>query len=361
MEKWVAISGLILTLALGWAVRDSYDHEWERYQHTYYRLAAARAHNAAQTEWAQSRKIQVIELRPTLSGSVERCTTCHLAVDNPAFHDGPEPLRQHSALLKSHPPGKFGCVACHGGQGRAVTTLDAHGDGGARGHPLLQGEYLEAPCYNCHGARGLPPTTVAGVIRGRQLVNRSLCLGCHQINGVGGDEGPALSAVGSQRSWLWLYAHLIQPQGMTVGSTMPVFGFSRDQLQDITTYLLTLQGPQASMRYVAMQPGAERRAKQAEPLQGIRSTGARASRAAAITYDGRELFRGAGCIMCHSVGNVGGHVGPELTHIARKRTADEFKRLLRDPAQILPGGKMPQLYLSEPQVEALTSYLTTLR
>ncbi|MGA7871425.1 MAG: c-type cytochrome [Candidatus Binatus sp.] len=360
MEKWVVAAGLFLTVTLGWALRDNFDQEWPKYQRTYYHLALLRTHTAGQRAWARSQVVEIKQILPTQVGTVERCVTCHIAIDDPAFKDGQEPLRQHSALLRSHPPEKFGCVICHGGEGRAVTTLEAHGQVEGSSNPLIKGEYLQAACYNCHGSGTLPTQVTSAVIRGRQLVNRNLCMGCHQIEGAGGQEGPDLTAVGSQRSWLWLYAHLARPQSVVVGSTMPVFPFSRDQIKDITIYLLTLRGgSEQSPRTIAPMNNA---GSNSTGLSGVAAeAGREMTGPGLVTYDGRELFDGAGCIMCHSIGRRGGQVGPELTYIGRKRNAKDLARLLRDPEEALPGGKMPQLNLTQQQTEALTAYLTTLR
>ena len=359
MEKWVAVAGLLLAITLGWALRDNFDQEWSKYERTYYQLAFARTHTEGQRVWAQSQVVEVKQILPTQVGMVERCVTCHIAIDDPAFKDGQEPLRQHSALLHSHPPEKFGCVVCHGGGGRAVTTTEAHGQGDGPSNPLIKGEYIQAACYNCHGSEALPIQATSAVIRGRQLVNRYMCMGCHQIDGAGGQEGPDLSAVGSERSWLWLYAHLARPESVTVGSTMPVFPLSRDQIKDITIYLLTLRG------------GAEQPGHTTTPinsagftsigLSGAAEAGRETSGPGMVTYDGKALFDGAGCIMCHSIGRRGGQVGPALTYIGRKRDAKDLARLLHNPEEALPGGKMPQLNLTQQQTEALTAYLTTLR
>jgi cytochrome c2 len=80
-----------------------------------------------------------------------------------------------------------------------------------------------------------------------------------------------------------------------------------------------------------------------------------------FSYDGKKLFGGAGCNICHTVDITGGEVGPSLTYIARKRNADNLERLLKDPDEILPGGKMPQLYLNELQINALVGYLSMLK
>jgi cytochrome c2 len=281
--------------------------------------------------------------------------TCHVAVEDPAFRDGAEPLRQHSPLVKSHPPERFGCAACHDGEGRALTTLEAHGYGGIRARPLLRGEYLQAACFRCHGERTLPAADVAAVARGRALVNRMLCLGCHPLDGKGGEEGPDLGGVGARRSWLWLYAHLVSPQAAAVGSTMPVFAFGRDEIRDVTIYLMTLRNRRDPWRVEADAAG------HAPPRPVAGRAGATSSGGAAATigpvHDGEALFDGLGCRFCHRIGNRGGEVGPTLTFIGRRRGRDELRRLLRDPEEVFPGGKMPQLHLREPEIAALVAFL----
>ncbi|MFZ0888398.1 MAG: c-type cytochrome [Candidatus Binataceae bacterium] len=360
MERWVAISGIVLTLTIGWVMRDAFRQEWTGYQTTYYRLALVRAANEAQREWAGSQRREVKQIISTEFDTVERCVTCHTATDNPAFRKGTEPLREHSDLLQSHPPQRFGCIVCHGGDGRAVTTIEAHGESGIRPEPLLRGEYLQAPCYDCHGET-LAPQAISSVLRGKQLINRYMCVGCHQIEGTGGEEGPDLSSVGTQRSWLWLYAHLARPQAVTVGSTMPVFAMSRDRIRDIAIYLMTLGKTSPSPVPISARARSAESAQTTEGPEAENLDGREAAGPAAVTYDGPALFYGAGCAICHSVGRRGGQVGPALTHIGRKRNARDLKRLLGDPGQVTPDGKMPQLNLSKRQIEALTAYLTTLQ
>lgn len=364
MEKWLGWLSLILTLTLGWTVWDASRPEWEQYQKAYYRAALSRAENEAQREWARSQRVEIRQLQLKERDTVERCVTCHVAYDNPMFRNYREPLRAHSSLVESHPPKRFGCTACHGGEGRAVTTLEAHGEGEILAKPLLKGEYAQAACYNCHGLSTLPPQATAAVVRGQHLVNRYFCLACHKVNGEGGEEGPDLSAAGSDRSWLWLYAHTARPQGMLGGSTMPIFSLTRDEIRDITVYLMTLLNSRDQLKNLPLR--ARRAAKDyvaEKPVEGATGDGPDSRDSGdgvEFKYGGRDLFQGAGCSLCHIIGITGGEVGPALTHIARKRDAKDLERLLKDPEQVLPGGKMPQLYLNQRQIRALVGYLSTL-
>ena len=365
MEKWLGISGLVLTLVLGWTLWDASQQEWERYQKAYYGEAVRLAKKGAQREWARNLRIEIRQLQLNGEGTVERCVTCHLAYDNPGFQNFPEPLRTHTSILESHPVQRFGCVACHGGEGRAVTTLEAHGQGAIAAKPLLRGKYLQAACYNCHGVSTLPPQAISSVVHGRQLMNRYMCLACHKIDGEGGEEGPDLSAVGSHRSWTWIYAHTLRPQGVVPGSTMPVFLLNRDELRDISIYLTTLLDSRDRLRYlpllakrVARKLPDEARAAAQERLETEQR---KIAREVEFNYNGEALFAGVGCRLCHTIDITGGEVGPSLTYIGLKRDAKNLEALLKDPEEIIPRGKMPQLYLNDMQIKALVRYLRARR
>jgi mono/diheme cytochrome c family protein len=147
---------------------------------------------------------------------------------------------------------------------------------------------------------------------------------------------------------------------MVAGSTMPVFPLNRDEIQDITIYLMTLLDNRDRARYLpllakkaAMEPAPEKTLPTPEEGPAQRASGTLVE----FNYDGKRLFTGAGCVLCHTIEASGGEVGPALTYIGRKRSAENLERLLKDPEEILPGGKMPQLYLNSLQIKALVRYL----
>jgi cytochrome c oxidase subunit II len=87
---------------------------------------------------------------------------------------------------------------------------------------------------------------------------------------------------------------------------------------------------------------------------------------------GRDLFFAASCHTCHAVHGTDakGLIGPDLTHIASRRTLgaatlsnsrENLIRWLRDPHLDKPGNRMPASQLPEADIEAITTYLESLK
>jgi cytochrome c oxidase subunit 2 len=91
-----------------------------------------------------------------------------------------------------------------------------------------------------------------------------------------------------------------------------------------------------------------------------------------ITDRGREVFVTGQCAMCHAVTgtSAGGRNGPDLTHLASRRTIaagtlpntrGALAGWIVDPQQVKPGAKMPPNQLSPPDLDALLTYLQSLK
>jgi cytochrome c oxidase subunit 2 len=88
--------------------------------------------------------------------------------------------------------------------------------------------------------------------------------------------------------------------------------------------------------------------------------------------EGQRVFERTACINCHAVAGTvaNGTFGPDLTHLMSRdtiasgvvaNTPENLRRWIRDPNVIKPGSKMPAMGLSDPEVNAVTQYLETLR
>ena len=144
------------------------------------------------------------------AGLVDRCQSCHVGTD-PRYvppqitltkadlgmaksTDAPFTSHPDIDLLKWHPLEKFGCSPCHGGNGRAIDSVQ-------RGHgryehwlwPLYYRENFEAGCQQCHA--GDMVTEHAPVLNeGKQLYRAKGCIGCHRFNGFDNQDEQLVSA-----------------------------------------------------------------------------------------------------------------------------------------------------------------------
>lgn len=127
---------------------------------------------------------------PEMRDLVDRCESCHLGVQSPipltaADMGGDRVFASHpnSALLKIHPPDKFGCSPCHGGNGVAVINADtAHGHYKHWLWPMPAPENIEAGCVQCHTA-DLVIDHAPVLNQGRETFRIRGCWGCHRYDG----------------------------------------------------------------------------------------------------------------------------------------------------------------------------------
>jgi len=88
--------------------------------------------------------------------------------------------------------------------------------------------------------------------------------------------------------------------------------------------------------------------------------------------EGQRIFETTACINCHTVAGTvaNGRFGPDLTHLmsrdtiaagAARNTPEILRQWILNPAAIKPGSLMPAMQMSDPELDALTVYLETLR
>ncbi len=174
-------------------------------------------------------------------GEVDRCMSCHLAVERAGFEKEPLPLRTHSISLAAHPPKRFGCAICHGGEPRALDAKTAHG-----ADPRMKGPHLEASCGACHvpqAGKGMDHLE-----QGARLFIELGCGTCHPLSGRGGwDFGSDLRAIG-RKSPAYLEKVLLDPTSVLPGATMPSFQGTLAQDEQMLTDLVVFLGSLALPR-----------------------------------------------------------------------------------------------------------------
>ena len=87
---------------------------------------------------------------------------------------------------------------------------------------------------------------------------------------------------------------------------------------------------------------------------------------------GRDAFFSTSCINCHVIKGTKakGQFGPDLTHLMTRETlgagvtpntAENLKAWVRDPQHIKPGALMPNMQLSDGELNQMVAYLSSLR
>lgn len=329
------------------AMAGAQDHfsPWRHYQGEYLRLVRGRT-DALALERRFQPGIQQLWLPD--QGVVDRCTTCHLALQEASLANAiGQPFRAHPPI--PHSLTEFGCVTCHGGQGAATTVEEAHGSAKAWEQPLLPAKYLEAPCGQCHLAP-LPGTPRLNV--GRQLLLHNGCVRCHLIRQPDGttllatDNPPSLAHIAEKTSRTWIYAWIKDPQTYSASVTMPNFGLSDEDARDISAYMIaqstvTTHRPPAALSLA--------KARGTEVLQA-----------------GATIYGQALCASCHAVQSatqnwasqlVRRNLGPDLTRLGSKVKSSWLVAWLSDPTTYNPDTVMPHYRLNAQQVAPLAAFL----
>jgi len=88
--------------------------------------------------------------------------------------------------------------------------------------------------------------------------------------------------------------------------------------------------------------------------------------------EGRKAFFANSCVNCHTIRGTSaqGKFGPDLTHLMSREmlaagvvpnTPDNLRRWVRDPQKIKVGCLMPNMQLTDQEVDHITAYLQTLK
>ena len=325
----LSLIALGLMLAVVWQASAP---AWKTYQREFHRQESvgepnALAKNAMLTTPLDIRQV----LLPGLQ-RVDRCTTCHLGVEDPTMKNAPQPFTFHANLVP-HVPAKFGCTVCHGGQGLATDEWGAHGKVEFWQEPLLPREYIRASCGRCHKEGEVPG--VPELAEGRRLFETQGCRGCHKLNGVGGSIGPDLTEEGAvHRFPEWLERHFLNPNAVSKSSPMPNFHFTKEQARALTFYMLSLTSEQMGTYYSS--------------VRLIPSAG----------Y-GRQLFVEKNCIACHTIGGVGSKSGPDLLGVTKQHSSGWLDEQLVNPQLVYPGSTMPEYDLETNARKALVTFMAS--
>ncbi|MBI2220137.1 MAG: c-type cytochrome [Acidobacteria bacterium] len=340
----LAVIGLVLVASTAFFAWSDRQHDYKYYQYAFRNLVEEKfGHEQAAGVRTGIQQVWVKDL-----GRADRCITCHQATAWKGLEGAEEPFRTHPPEpLKNHPVEKFGCSACHGGQGWAIDVDEAHGELAHWEEPLLgsilgeeyslvddKSAFLQMNCNVCH--RYDRETKGAGMInRAKALVQEKGCRACHVINGRGGTIGPDLTAVGDKApeqyeygrlsaqktAFAWHVAHFKDPRALVQDTVMPNFHLSTKDAQALSMLVLSWRDVKLPAAYV---PGAPR----TEP----QTAEEREAEDKMLSGPGGWFVR-TGCFVCHSISVYGvkspAQIGPDLS-IAAADVQSRFGRTLDD-------------------------------
>lgn len=327
------------------------------------------------------REVSLGEAAPgSVPPRVDRCVTCHLAADREGFDRDawPAPYRSHPrpelfvAAGSPHPYARFGCSACHGGDGRSTdfsraghlpTTPEQEVEWAAswgfeRGRlpaePILPRGLGEAGCAGCHGNEvQIPEVPVHNA--GRELVVALGCAGCHpapRLSPKIPKPGPSLLGVAGKTRPAWVYHWLAAPRAFRPTTWMPHLfpagGGATDPERRVAERLTIVE-----YLWQRSRPAADEAPPAGDPAAG------------------RALFGSVGCAACHLLDPDADRErffpalerlhGPNLARTGSKVEAGWLYTWLRDPRSYRADTPMPSLRLSEREAADLTAYLMSQR
>jgi cbb3-type cytochrome c oxidase subunit III len=261
------------------------------------------------------------------------CGTCHTHIRVP----DQQVLHQGASLIE-----RYDCLACH--------RLDA------RGGTIRPGMAtpIDAPDLSRAGAAGFDPgwhdkhlshskqapdgvwkssfsalpeadrraiedflssrVGAPGLVEAKSLFHSLGCRGCHKVGGVGGDDGPDLTAEGQKDHnrldftnvpgehtlASWLAEHFRHPAKVVPGSAMPRMGLDEQQVDLLTFYMLSLRRssfPEAYWpkdRVRAERLGEREFSTDGQTLYGTFCAACHGSRGQGVRYPGMTVFPAVG-------------------------------------------------------------------
>jgi len=310
---------------------------------------------------------------------VDRCQTCHLAIEKSGFEDEEQPYRTHPKLEtylnkdSPHPLSDFGCTACHGGLGRSVTFRDSYHApkndeqkeewiekyGWKEPHhwdyPMYRADLIEASCLKCHNTQA--EVVGADILNsGVDLIKRNGCFGCHKIEGFNDlrKVGPDLRKLSSKVSKEWAYKWVNNPKHFQSSTKMPrLFGLLNSSTES------DLISNEVQVRAIVDYLFANSESEKYSRVPRIGNV-----------QKGKELVENLGCFGCHklegSYEEDSGELvsrrefGPNLFGLGSKVNNRWLFHWLKNPEQYFPETVMPSLRLSDREASDITSYLLSM-
>jgi mono/diheme cytochrome c family protein len=310
---------------------------------------------------------------------MDRCQTCHLAIDKKGYEKYPQPFTTHPDLAtflggsSAHPIDKVGCTVCHEGMGQSVNFRDAaHMPANEKqkeeweqkyhweephlwDYPMLPKGMTEASCAKCHKQQVFVPKAERLNVA-YATYERAGCYACHKTKGFDTNmrkPGPILTKIDSKLSQDWVKNWIRNPRAVKPTTWMPRFWYNSNN-----------SGPEDVPRNEAEINGiAAYLFANTEKHEFAVKGPARGDAA-----NGEKIVKAIGCQGCHVVGEGSREqagprrtFGQPLENLGNKTSYEWIYNWVRDPKHYNAATYMPNLRLTDSQVADVATYLSGLK
>jgi len=309
---------------------------------------------------------------------MDRCTTCHLAIDTKGYEKYPQPFTTHpnlSAYLGSdspHPMQKVGCTVCHQGKGGSTSFVDAvhyprneqqreeweKKYGWEEPHewdyPMLPANLTEASCVQCHRGEVYVPNAPKLALA-YATYERAGCYACHKTKGFENvrKPGPILTKISAKLSPDWVKTWIRDPRAVKDVTWMPKIWYNSNSSAPADAVRNEVE-INAAVAYLFANSEQDYQLPVSSPPKGDAA-------------NGEKIVRSIGCLGCHVLDEKDRtEAGPRRTfgqplkNIGSKTTYAWLFNWVRDPKHYNPATYMPNLRLTDPQVADVATFLASL-
>ena len=310
---------------------------------------------------------------------MDRCQTCHLAIDKKGYEKYPQPFTTHPNLdlylggSSAHPIDRVGCTVCHEGMGQSVSFRDAaHAPADEKqkeewekkyhweephlwDYPMLPVKMTEASCAKCHKQNVYVPHADA-LNMAYATYERAGCYACHKTKGFDTNirkPGPILTKIDSKLSQDWVKTWIRNPRAVKPTTWMPRFFYNSNNSspEDAVRNEAEIN---AIVAYLFANSEKHEFAVKNPPHGDAKN--------------GEKIVKEIGCQGCHVVGEgKRDEIGPRRTfgqpleNVGNKTTYEWIYNWVRDPKHYSPDTYMPNLRLTDAQVADVATYLSELK
>ena len=308
---------------------------------------------------------------------MDRCASCHVAIDREGYEEYPQPYTSHPNLdtyvgsASPHPLATTGCTVCHEGMGQSIGFVHAsHTPGGDDqmhaweeqygwevphlwDYPMLPTDMTEASCAKCHtDTVHVPEASDLNLAYG--LYERAGCYACHTTTGFAElrKPGPNLTKIASKLSPEWVSSWIRDPRAVKPSTWMPRVWYNSNtgSPEDAVRNEVEID---AAVAYLFANSEDHDFAVMFPPRGNAER--------------GQALVESVGCLACHITedqdrlaAGTRRTFGQPLQNIGNKTSYEWLFDWVRDPQHFSSETYMPDLRLTNREAADVATWLSTL-